>query len=89
LAWTIEYTETAAKQLRKLDRQTVSRILNFMDGRVAGKGDPRSLGAALTGPLMGSFWRYRLGDIRIICDIQGACLTVLVVEVGDGREVYR
>lgn len=89
MAWTVEYTATAARKLRKLDRQSARRILDFMDERVAGKGDPRSHGAALTGPLLGSFWRYRVGDFRIICDIQDGLLRVLVVEVGNRREVYR
>jgi mRNA interferase RelE/StbE len=89
LAWTVEYTATAAKQLRKLDRQSARRILDFMDERVAGQGDPRSQGAALSGPLLGSFWRYRVGDFRIICDIQDGLLRVLVVEIGNRREVYR
>jgi mRNA interferase RelE/StbE len=88
LAWTIDYTETARKQLRKLDRQIARRILDFMDERVAGLDDPRSHGKALTGPL-GGFWRYRVGDCRVICDIQDGELRVLVVQVGNRREVYR
>lgn len=89
MAWKVEYTETALKQLRKLDKQTARRIVDFMDERVAGQGDPRTTGAALTGPLLGAFWRYRVGDYRIICDIQDGLLRILVVEVGNRREVYR
>jgi mRNA interferase RelE/StbE len=50
--------------------------------------DPRSLGKALTGPL-GGLWRYRVGDYRVICDIQDGALCVLVLQVGNRREVYR
>jgi mRNA interferase RelE/StbE len=89
LAWTIDYTGTALKQLRKLDKQTARRILDFMDGRIAGENDPRGTGAALTGPLLGTYWRYRVGDYRIICDIQDGALRVLVIEIGNRREIYR
>jgi mRNA interferase RelE/StbE len=89
LAWTIEYTETARKQLRKLDRQIARRILDFMDERISGEHNPRDAGKALTGNVQGEFWRYRIGDFRIICDIQDAKLCVLVIQIGNRREVYR
>jgi mRNA interferase RelE/StbE len=89
LAWTISYTETARKQLRKLDKAIARRILDFMDERVAAQADPRSTGNALTGPLLGAYWRYRVGDYRIICDIQDGALCVLVIEIGNRKEVYR
>lgn len=89
MAWTIDYTETATRQLRKLDRQAARRIVDFLDARIAGQENPRSTGKALTGPLLGSFWRYRVGDCRIICDIQDGALLILVVEIGNRREVYR
>ena len=88
MAWVIEYTETATRQLRKLDRHSALRIVDYMDARVAGSGDPRSAGKALTGPL-GGLWRYRVGDHRVICDIMDGALRVLVVRVGDRKEVYR
>jgi mRNA interferase RelE/StbE len=88
LAWTVDYTETARKQLRKLDKQVARRILDFLDERVATADEPRSMGKALTGPL-GNFWRYRVGEYQIICDIQDGQLRVLVVQIGNRREVYR
>ncbi|MGB9408683.1 MAG: type II toxin-antitoxin system RelE/ParE family toxin [Terracidiphilus sp.] len=88
MAWTIEYAETAKKQLRKLDRAAARRIVDFMDERVALSKDPRSMGKALMGPL-GDLWRYRVGDYRVICDIQDGVLTVLVLRIGNRREVYR
>jgi len=60
-----------------------------MDERVAGATDPRSVGQALTGPLLGSYWRYRVGDYRIICDLQDGTLRVLVLEVAHRKDVYR
>ena len=88
MVWTIDYTDTAKTQLRKLDKQTAKRILDFMDERVGGRDDPRSTCKALTGPL-GGLWRYRVGDFRVICDIQDGALRILVVQLGNRREVYR
>ncbi|MGA3012377.1 MAG: type II toxin-antitoxin system RelE/ParE family toxin [Terracidiphilus sp.] len=88
MAWTIEYAETAKKQLRKLDKITARRIVDFMDERVALSNDLRATGKALKGPL-GDLWRYRVGDYRVICEIQDKLLTVLVLQIGNRREVYR
>ena len=88
MAWTIDYAETAKNQLRKLDKTTAQRIVDFMEERIAGLEDPRSTGKALAGPL-GGFWRYRVGDCRVICDIQDGALRVLVVRVGHRRDIYR
>ncbi len=88
MAWAIDYADTAKGQLGKLDKQTARRIVDFMDERIAVLDDPRSSGKALTGPL-GGFWRYRVGDCRVICDIQDGALRVLVVQVGNRREIYR
>ena len=89
MAWTIEYTESARKQLRKLDKPMARRIVDFMDERIATQNDPRSHGEALTGPMLGTYWRYRVGDYRIICDIEDGALRVLVIEIGNRREIYR
>ena len=59
-----------------------------MDERVALNNDPRAIGKALKGSL-GDLWRYRVGEFRVICDIQDKVLTVLVLRVGNRREVYR
>ena len=88
MAWKIDYTYTALKQLRGLDKPVARRILDYLDGRVAGSGDPRSAGKALTGPL-GGLWRYRVGDYRVVCDIQEGVMRVLVVQIGNRRELYR
>lgn len=89
MAWTIEYTEGAKRNLKKLDKQTARRILDFMDERVADRADPRSIGKALTGLVPGSYWRYRVGDYRIICAFEDDRLRVLVIEIGHRREIYR
>ena len=89
MVWIIKYTETSSKQLKKLDRQTSLRVLDYMDERVALLADPRTLGKNLKGPKMGEYWRYRVGDVRVICNILDGHMTVLVIEIGNRREVYR
>jgi len=87
--WTIEYDVLVQKEMRKIDPQTRQRIRTFLQERVAVLDNPRQTGAALQGSELGSFWRYRVGDYRIICDIQDHKLVVLVVEIGHRREIYR
>jgi mRNA interferase RelE/StbE len=89
LAWIINYTESALRQLKKLDRPTALRILDYMDERVALADDPRTLGKSLVGLKLGAYWRYRVGDVRVICNIQDRELCVLVVEIGHRKQVYR
>ena len=89
MAWRIDLTATAAKQLGKLDKAEARRITVFLRQRLATLDDPRSMGKALTGPQLGTYWRYRVGDYRILCDIQDGALCILVIEVGNRREVYR
>ena len=88
MAWTIEYTETAKKQLRKLDKPSARHIVDYLDTRIAQLNDPRSSGKALVGPL-GGLWRYRVGDYRVICEIRDDVLITLVVQIGNRHEVYR
>ena len=89
MAWIIKYTESSSKQLKKLDQQTALRVLDYIDERVAVLDDPRSLGKNLKGPKIGEYWRYRVGDIRVICNIVDEQVMVLVIEIGNRREVYR
>jgi mRNA interferase RelE/StbE len=89
LVWIIKYTESSSKQLKKLDKQTALRVLDYMDERVAVLADPRSLGKHLKGPKMGEYWRYIVGDVRLICKIFDGQMTVLVIEIGNRREVCR
>ncbi len=88
MAWTIEYTDTARRQLRKLDQSSARRILDYIDQRIAPLEDPRSLGKGLRGPL-GEFWRYRVGDYRIITQLHDRELRVLIVRVAARKDVYR
>jgi mRNA interferase RelE/StbE len=89
MAWTIEYRQPVQKALEKLDPATRKRIRKFLEVRVAGLEDPRQVADRLQGSELGQFWRYRVGDYRIICDIQDRKLIVLVVEIGHRSSVYR
>jgi len=89
LAWTIEFEEAAKKELAKLDKTVALRILKFLSGRVSPLDDARSIGEALKGSALGEFWRYRVGDYRIICRIVDARITVIVIRIGNRRDVYR
>ena len=88
MAWRVEFTPEAEKQLAKLDKQSAKRIIKFLKERVASLNDPRSLGDPLKGRLR-EFWRYRVGDYQILCRIEEGKLLVLVVRVGHRRDVYR
>ena len=89
LAWRIEFEDSALKELAKLDKPVARRILAFLRERVAGLDDPRSVGEALKGSKLGEFWKYRVGDYRVIANIEDGALRVLVLRVGNRREVYR
>lgn len=89
MTWRIEILEPAIRNLKKLDRQNAGRIRKFLYERLAKLEDPRAIGAALNGERFGEFWKYRLGDFRIIAKIEDQRLVVLVVRIGHRREVYR
>ena len=72
MAWKIELDRAAVRELGKLDQQTARRILAFLHGRVATLDDPRSIGEALKGSKLGEFWKYRIGDYRVIARIEDA-----------------
>jgi len=89
LVWIVKYAESSLRQLKKLDKPVAQRVLDYMDERIAVLADPRAAGKNLVGPRMGSYWRYRIGDVRVICDRQDHALLILGVEVGHRRDVYR
>ena len=89
MTWKVELTPLAEKNLSKLDPQIARRILSFLHSRLAVMEDPRRLGEALKGSELGEFWKYRVGDYRIISGIEDKRLTIYVVRIGNRREVYR
>jgi mRNA interferase RelE/StbE len=89
MAWSIELDRVAERELDKLDPQVARRILSFLFEKVARLDNPRSIGEALTGARLGSLWRYRVGDDRLISIIEDDRLVILVVKIGNRREVYQ
>ena len=89
MTWRIDFDKPALREFEKLDRATRTRILDFLTRRLANRDDPRQLGQAMRGSDLGEFWRYRVGDYRLICQIKDRELIILVLIVGHRREVYR
>ena len=81
MAWRIEFHPDAAKELGWLDRTAAARIVRTLETRIAPLSDPRTLGAALRGEHSG-YWRYRIGDYRLVTRIEDARITILIVRVG-------
>jgi mRNA interferase RelE/StbE len=86
--WRVEISRTAEKQIQKLNRTAQESLIRFLRERVQPADNPRQLGRPLHGD-KGGLWRYRVGDYRLICDIQDERITVLAVRVGHRKDVYR
>ena len=89
MSWRIAFDRAALRDLERLDRQVGRRILAFLHERVAQADDPRAFGEALRGSKLGEFWKYRVGDYRIIGHIEDGELRILIVRIGHRREAYR
>lgn len=87
MTWAIEFDESAARELRRLDKQIQREILNYFRQRIATDEDPRRFGKPLARDLAG-LWRYRVRDYRMICNIEDDKLTVLVVRISHRKDVY-
>jgi mRNA interferase RelE/StbE len=88
MAWRVEFLPAADKELRALDAAVRKRILLFLRSRLATRDDPRSLGEPLRGPLLGKYWKYRVGDYRLICSLRDDRIVIVVIQVGHRREIY-
>jgi len=87
--WKIEFDPNAEKEIDKLDRQIAKRLLTFLYKRISQLENPRDIGEPLKGSLLGEFWKYRVGDYRIVVCIEDDVLRILVVKVGHRKEVYK
>jgi mRNA interferase RelE/StbE len=87
LAWRIEFSATAEKQLKKIDRRWQMMILDYLEDEISVLDDPRAKGKGLTGDKK-SFWRYRVGDYRIICQILDKELVIVALMIGHRRKIY-
>lgn len=89
MAWKIELSAQVDRDLAKLDPPQTKRILEFLRERVAPLDNPRSIGQALQGSRLGEFWKYRVGDYRLICKLEDDRLLILVLRVGHRKEIHR
>ncbi len=89
MAWKIELSAEADRELSKLDPPQRKRIVQFLQERLVPLENPRSIGQALRGSRFGEFWKYRVGDYRLICKIEDDRLLILVLRVGHRKDVYR
>jgi mRNA interferase RelE/StbE len=89
MAWSIEIRRNAERQLEQLDPQVARRINRFLFERIAPLENPRSIGEALKGSELGDLWKYRVGDYRIIASIEDKLVRILIVRIGNRREVNR
>jgi len=89
MAWSIDLDPRAKRELSGLDPQIARRISQFLFKRLAALDNPRSIGDALRGTELGDLWKYRVGDYRIIASIEDKLVRILVVRIGNRREVYR
>jgi len=87
MTWKVEFDNRARKELRKLDPQAQDRILKWLRETLATSEDPRRTGNSLKGRMKG-LWRYRVGDHRIISQIQDENVLILVVRIGHRRDIY-
>ena len=89
MAFEIEFDPDAVKDLKKLDRPTQRRLVGFLKERIAPLENPRELGEALAGAKLGNYWKYRVGDYRLISSIEDNKLVILIVRTGNRRDVYQ
>ena len=87
MKYSVEYTRQAVKDLKKLDRPTAALLLGWIEKNLVGCEDPRRHGKGLTANRSGQ-WRYRVGDYRILADIQEDRIIILVLGVGHRKEIY-
>lgn len=88
MTWVVSFTQSARKQLSNLSSVDRRRVLKFLNERIVDHPDPRELAKRLQGK-SDELWRFRVGDLRLIAQISQGLMTVVVIEIGHRREIYR
>ena len=88
MSFSVRYDEKALKQLKKMDRSVQRLIVNWIEKNLIDTENPRLHGKGLSGDKSG-YWRYRVGDYRVIADIRDEEIIIVIVEIGNRREIYR
>lgn len=86
--WKIEFDKKAKDEFFDLETAEKKRIIKFIEERLAKTENPRKLGAPLRGHLSG-LWKYRIGNYRLICQIEDSVVTILIISVGHRKDVYK
>ena len=87
MSWKVKLSDQAVKQLKKIDPVAREMLLTYLEQRIEGSADPRRYGEPFKGNLRG-YWRYRIGQYRLLCEIEDTEVTVFVIAVGHRREIY-
>lgn len=87
MRYNVVFTDKAKKQLKKIDKHITSLIIGWLEKNIEGCENPRIHGKGLVENKSGQ-WRYRIGDYRVLCEINNQEIIVLVLEVGHRREIY-
>lgn len=87
MSYTVRFTERAKKDLKKLDKHTAALILGWVRKNLENCEDPRIHGKGLTANRSGQ-WRYRIGDYRLLAEIEDNIVTILVLNVGHRKDIY-
>jgi mRNA interferase RelE/StbE len=88
LAWTIKYSESCLKELKKIDKFWQRKIIDYLEQIAESRDNPRDFGKPLLGNLSG-LWRYRIGDYRVICQILDQELVILTTKISHRKDVYQ
>ncbi len=88
MIWTIHFSETATKKLGKMDRTSLTRIHSFIQNRLKTSENPKNLAKPMSGPLAG-LWRFRVGDWRLICEIENHSITILILDIDHRKDIYK
>lgn len=87
MSYRLDFSNDAKKQLKKMDKHQARLIVQWLYTNIDGIEDPHSRGKGLESNLSG-LWRYRIGNYRVICQIDEGKLVVLALSVGHRRDVY-
>ena len=87
MKYRVEYTKTAVKQLKKMDKKIAALILSYIEEKLVDCENPRLFGKALQGNLDDK-WRYRVGEYRILAKIEDDAVVIVIVENGYRKKIY-
>ena len=88
MTWKIKYLKSLQKEMRKIPQNEQQRIKEYLEKKILPSDNPRQFGKPLKGE-HSNFWRYRVGNYRIICEIEDVSITILVIRVGHRKAIYR